>query len=1505
MLRQLVRLLAIASALLAPTAARADPTTLGVIYAAFSAAVGPTIAGFVATYGTYIVAVALSVYGASSARREARNAAERQRAQYNANLIDRLVTSIQPDPAWRVVYGRCITGGDIVAIFTSDKQGTRPDGTSYTKPDALKHLVIHVATHEVEAINDVLIDGVRIGKIDANGWVESTSSGTGTGYAISSSAFAGAVSIPVASGTGTILAGDEISFTGDSTRYPVVTGITGAGQTVTIASPGLLQSASAGTAIQLGNEFAKIRGDGRSVRVGAGQSVTLPDAIVSIISSVSDTGTDGTGQSLTVTLSADRKTITNPGANGVTALVSYTIRTVLSSVRIRKFLGSATQTADSVLMSMFPTKWTANHRLQGVAGVVITLDLEEQRFQGGPPQLAFDVSGRKVFDPRSGLTAFSSNNALCTRDFLTSPWGFECVASDIDDAYTIAAANVCDAVIVLQSLRADFFQIDIPGPRYTLNGAFTTSASQGATLDDMAESMAGYVVYGAQWMIIPGSWTPSVMDLVDDDLDGQISIVQAGAGSDTLFNGARASYLGSGRTAPSDMVPYQNQVFKTADGVDLWSNYTLPFTDSEVRARNLCRIFTERNRDGQIITYPAKLKAWPLRVGDRVRVTSAEYGFTQKYYRVTDWQFGINSAVNLTLQEDGAAVYDTADAVVADPSPNTDLPNPYVVPAITGLAADSGTTQLTIRGDGTVVPRVKVTWSPVTASYITPGGRIEVSWQLAGANDWAIIRVSGDDTSAYLTGVADRTMLTIRVVLVNSIGARSDPTFLAHRVVGKTAPPGNVTGLTATLVANGVQIAWSAIADLDYASTKIHNEAVWVDATTSIFNGRANSFVWPYPPTGNYTFAVKHRDSTGNESLTASTVSITVTPAAVVAWINVGGRPIDTTNMILTPTFDSGSVGDWGTSGSVVAVAGQAWTKALQSPQRDTLASTRIPVRAGDTVYSAADLDASGTTFAMYFTLVCYTSADVQIATVAQTGTVAAGTGWTRVIGSGVVPANTAYVLADIVCLGTVGFGTPRATNLYFGRHQPGATYGADWGVNVVGAGKPSDYATSDLTLIGRGNCVVRGNSITKVGGGLSWDSDAYSTQSFTGGAYCSFRIDQNNAAVMGGLNSDPLTDQSYASIDFAFYGQDVGTIQIFENGAIIGNFGTYNPSTVFTIIYNGVNVRYFVDGVVVRTVAAPGNLKLYFDSSFYNPGASASFVRFGPLSGVNIGNLPEQGQGGALNSDPGMSDITAWNLVSGTWAKVSITDGVAGATCFQNTNVALIFSRPLAIAQGKTYRVSVWARSVIAGGQMYLRLHIQNGAGAEIAYNIGVEGVTLTSGWVRYTGFLLAPSGSATGFITIDSNYNTTGVSQYQDFRLEEVINTDLLANNAATEMLVDTSLGFSASSGLIAQRTLTFIPPVDCLLELAGFVRYIGVYPDAGNQMWFNLKQGAAAGVALQGPLSGYSGTTYQDFNGTWYASAIAGQAQVFTLMTNRAAGNPTMGSNYTFMRITAVKK
>ena len=81
---------------------------------------------------------------------------------------------------------------------------------------------------------------------ESNG-IQPVTAGTGTSYTTTAAGFAvGTTSLPLITGSGTVLAGDIVTFAGDSNKYVVTTGVAAPG-TITIAEPGLKVAMSAAT----------------------------------------------------------------------------------------------------------------------------------------------------------------------------------------------------------------------------------------------------------------------------------------------------------------------------------------------------------------------------------------------------------------------------------------------------------------------------------------------------------------------------------------------------------------------------------------------------------------------------------------------------------------------------------------------------------------------------------------------------------------------------------------------------------------------------------------------------------------------------------------------------------------------------------------------------------------------------------------------------------------------------------------------------------------------------------------------------------------------------------------------------------------------------------------------------------------------------------------------------------------------------------------------------------
>jgi hypothetical protein len=86
---------------------------------------------------------------------------------------------------------------------------------------------------------------------------------------------AGSRSIAVDTGTGTILSGDVISFTGDDNKYVVGTGITAPG-TLVINNPGLQRTLADGVDLALGNSYTPNLAFERSAIVGVMRPPIMP-----------------------------------------------------------------------------------------------------------------------------------------------------------------------------------------------------------------------------------------------------------------------------------------------------------------------------------------------------------------------------------------------------------------------------------------------------------------------------------------------------------------------------------------------------------------------------------------------------------------------------------------------------------------------------------------------------------------------------------------------------------------------------------------------------------------------------------------------------------------------------------------------------------------------------------------------------------------------------------------------------------------------------------------------------------------------------------------------------------------------------------------------------------------------------------------------------------------------------------------------------------------------------
>lgn len=530
----------------------------------------------------------------------------------------------------------------------------------------------------------------------------------------------------------------------------------------------------------------------------------------------------------------------------------------------RNYLGSADQAADDHLIAPSDGGWTAAHRLRGVAYLHVLLRYSADIWAGGLPNIAAVVKGRKVYDPRTGLTAYSDNPALCLRDYLVSDFGLACLAEEIDEASFIAAANVCDEAVPLASGGTQ--------TRYTLGGVVALDEKPIDVVEKILTACAGSMVYSnGQYRMFAGAYRSPTVSLDESSLRGGVKVRPRASRSD-LFNRVRGTFIdpAKGWTA-ADFPPVENSLYESQDGGEQISKeIELPFTSDAVAAQRIAKIILEKSRQSIIVELPCNMLALPVAVMEPVRLSLTSMGWVDKVFLPTSWTLSDDGGIDLTLMEEAAASYDWAagEATTIDPAPDTNLPNPFALEPPGLILSDDLVLQ-----SGRVLNRL-------LATLVTPSDALargfEVQWREVGATDWTPVAASAG--VVQILGVRDGVSYEVRARTVNAMGGGSEWTSRTRQVVGQTAPPDDVTGLLLNITGDAAHLSWDAVGDLDLSHYRVRWSALtaaagWSDAVDVAARVNGTSLTTP-ARVG--TYLVKAVDQTGHESVNAASLVTTI-----------------------------------------------------------------------------------------------------------------------------------------------------------------------------------------------------------------------------------------------------------------------------------------------------------------------------------------------------------------------------------------------------------------------------------------------------------------------------------------------------------------------------------------------------------------------------------------------------------------------------------------------------
>jgi|GEM_PF-1229640 len=482
--------------------------------------------------------------------------------------------------------------------------------------------------------------------------------------------------------------------------------------------------------------------------------------------------------------------------------------------RIKKHLGSPTQVADADLVSEV-SKWTSNHRLQGIAYIYVRLkyDKEGKVWTNGVPNIKCEMEGKNdIWDPRTDTYGYSENAALCMLDYGLSPQGAKIDPLNVPISKWIAAANACDELVAKPGGGSE--------PRYTLNGVVKTDSPIAQNFDAMVTAMAGHwSMTLSGFVAVPGVYQGApVVELTDDDFVSDININPRSGRKDT-FNVVRGQFIDPDSVyLPTDFPEVRDTDLVNQFGEDIVEDIELPFTISAYMAQRIAKLMLARNKSSLTANFETTSKGVLVPVGENIALTNTLLGWQSYGVRVTDVGYNpADSALSMTVSEDSAAMYDYADGnlTVYNPPPRTSLPNSFDIPAPTNLAAVN---VHVIAPTGQLKVGVKCSWTKPAFAFVRD---YEVQWSPAGQNQWTgYIATEPTDT---LEGLVEGDVIDIRVRTVANWGSASDwLTLTNHTVTAKAIPPGGPSSLSVTGGYRRLNLTWSLPADPDVKLTEIY-----------------------------------------------------------------------------------------------------------------------------------------------------------------------------------------------------------------------------------------------------------------------------------------------------------------------------------------------------------------------------------------------------------------------------------------------------------------------------------------------------------------------------------------------------------------------------------------------------------------------------------------------------------------------------------------------------------
>jgi len=418
---------------------------------------------------------------------------------------------------------------------------------------------------------------------------------------------------------------------------------------------------------------------------------------------------------------------------------------------------------------------------------------------------------------------------------------------------------------------------------YACDGTIDTNQTAYDNVRALLTACRGMLVFsgGKYRLVLDVATTASSFGFTESNITGSWVISQAGKRA--KYNRVTAGFYNPAKKWQPDLAMVESTALRATDnGLILEAKIDLPFTANSYRAQNIGQLTLNQSRYGLVVKFSAFQEGLRCEVGDVVPITHSTPGWSAKLFRIMQIEIKDNDEVYVVAREYSASVYTQAVLSPAAVIAQSNLPDPFSVPAVSGLTLASGTSELLRLADGSVISRIRVGWTAPTEVYAQKG-QVEVQTQATTDLGWSPVDIVAAELGvAWVSPVQDGASYNVRIRAINSIGVRGAWSQGTVQVVGKTAPPSDVPWLRL----DGERLTWGSVSDIDLAGYRVRwqpgGSRSWSDAL-ELHTGLLAVSPWDLVtiPYGAGQILIKAVDTTGNESLNVTAIACNLGDAPV------------------------------------------------------------------------------------------------------------------------------------------------------------------------------------------------------------------------------------------------------------------------------------------------------------------------------------------------------------------------------------------------------------------------------------------------------------------------------------------------------------------------------------------------------------------------------------------------------------------------------------------------